>query len=54
MRDYTLVNLGVTHELTDRMQLTGQIVNLLDEDYEELEGYGTQGRTVYVGLNARF
>lgn len=54
LRDYTLVNLGMTHELTDRMQLTGQIVNLLDEDYEELEGFGTQGRTVYVGLNARF
>ncbi len=54
LRDYTLVNLGLTHDLNDQVQLTGQIANLTDTTYEELEGFGTQGRTVYVGLNARF
>lgn len=52
--DYTVVNLGFTHDINDRVQLTGRISNLLDEKYEELEGYATQGRTVYFGVAAKF
>ncbi|MGM0739997.1 MAG: TonB-dependent receptor plug domain-containing protein [Pseudomonadota bacterium] len=54
LSDYTLVNLGFSHDITDKVQLTGRIANLLNESYEELEGYATPGRTMYVGLSARF
>ncbi|RKT35030.1 vitamin B12 transporter [Roseovarius halotolerans] len=54
LSDYTLVNLGFTHDITDKVQLTGRISNLLNESYEELEGYATPGRTMYLGLSARF
>ena len=52
--DYTVVNLGFTHDVTDRVQLKGRIANLLDEEYEELEGYATQGRTFFLGVAATF
>ncbi len=52
--DYTLVNMNVAHDLTDRVTITGGVRNLLDERYEELEGYGTEGRTFYVGLSSTF
>jgi len=54
LSDYTLVNLGFSHDITDKVQLTGRISNLLNESYEELEGYATPGRTMYLGLSARF
>ncbi|GGO53739.1 vitamin B12 transporter [Roseovarius pacificus] len=54
LKDYTVVNLGFTHDINDRVQLNGRITNLFDENYEELEGYGTQGRTMYLGVSARF
>ncbi|MCZ0811674.1 TonB-dependent receptor [Roseovarius sp. EGI FJ00037] len=54
LSDYTLVNLGFSHDITDKVQLTGRIANLLNESYEELEGYATPGRTMYVGLSSRF
>jgi len=54
LSDYTVVNLGFTHDITDQVRLNGRIANLFDESYEELEGYATQGRTVYLGVTARF
>lgn len=52
--DYTVVDVSFTHDFTDRVQLNGRIANLLDEEYEELEGHATQGRTFYIGLASRF
>ena len=31
-----------------------RLENLLDEDYEEVVGYASQGRGIYAGLRARF
>ena len=52
--DYTLVNVGFTHDFNETVLLQGGINNLLDEDYQELEGYATQGRVAFIGLTARF
>jgi len=52
--DYTLVNVGVTHQLTDRVQVHGRIANLTDVKYKEVLGYETRGRTAYFGLKASF
>ncbi|WP_113913032.1 TonB-dependent receptor plug domain-containing protein [Roseovarius dicentrarchi] len=54
LSDYTLVNMNITHDLNDRVRIIGGVRNLLDESYEELEGYGTEGRTFYVGLTSTF
>ena len=52
--DYFLVNLAVRHELNEQVTLTGGVTNLTDDNYQELTGYATQGRTFYVGLTASF
>lgn len=52
--DYTLVNVAAEHRLTDSVVLTGRIENLLDADYQELDGYATPGITAFVGLRSVF
>ncbi len=54
LQDYTLVNLGFSHEITDDIQVYGRIQNVTDESYEELDGYSTQGRTAFFGVTANF
>lgn len=51
--DYLVVNLGLSHEVNDKLEFYGRVSNLFDEDYEELEGYATQGRTAYVGVRMK-
>jgi outer membrane cobalamin receptor len=34
--------------------LFGRIENLMDEDYEEVDGYPALGRAVYAGLGFSF
>lgn len=54
LSDYTLVNLRMSHDLTDTVRLTAGIHNLTDARYEELDGFATQGRTVFFGASSRF
>lgn len=51
---YTVVNLGGSFKFTDHLEAYGRIDNLFDEDYEEVFGYNTQGRTAFVGLKGTF
>lgn len=52
--DYTLVNMSFSHDLTDTLRMTGGVRNIFDEKYEELNGFATEGRAVYVGLTSTF
>ncbi|MEM7599570.1 MAG: TonB-dependent receptor [Pseudomonadota bacterium] len=54
LQDYTLVNLGISHDVTDTVQVTAHIHNALDENYQEVSGFATQGRTAFVGVQAKF
>jgi vitamin B12 transporter len=54
LQDYTLVNLSVSHALTDKVELTGRVENLFDARYQEVDGYATQGLTAYIGLRTRW
>jgi vitamin B12 transporter len=49
---YTLVNLTGSWSLSDTLSLFGRIQNLTDEEYELAGGYGTPGRSAYVGVKA--
>ncbi len=51
---FTLVGLNAAFDVTDNVTLTLRGDNLLDEDYEEVVGYRSQGRGVYGGLRLRF
>ncbi|MFC7703807.1 TonB-dependent receptor plug domain-containing protein [Plastorhodobacter daqingensis] len=51
---YTVVNLAAGYDLNQNVRVTGRIVNLFDEAYSDVWGYASQGRTGYVGLQARW
>lgn len=49
--DYTLVSLAASYKINQHISVEGRIENLLDEDYEDVIGYQTQGRRGFVGIN---
>ncbi|WP_457602967.1 TonB-dependent receptor plug domain-containing protein [Nitratifractor sp.] len=51
---YTLVNLSYTQEITPRLNLSLQLHNLLDRNYEEVHGYSTEGRSIYGKVEYKF
>ncbi len=51
---YTVVNLAGSWKLSESLELTGRISNLLDEEYEEVLGFVRPGRAFYAGLSGRF
>lgn len=48
---YTLIGVSGRYQLLPRVALTARVENVLDEDYQEIFGYQTEGVTGYVGLN---
>ncbi|PHR93553.1 MAG: TonB-dependent receptor [Robiginitomaculum sp.] len=51
---FTLVGLNASWALNDTISVSIRAENLLDDNYEEVVGYASQGRGVYAGLNAHF
>lgn len=54
MPSYTLVNLGVNYQLTQNLNIYANLNNVFDKKYENVVGYGQDGRNVYVGLRGSF
>ncbi len=52
--DYTLVGARAHYVLSETAEITLRAENLLDSDYQVARGYGTAGRSAYLGLVARF
>lgn len=51
---YTLWGAVVNYDATESLSFYLKGDNLTDKLYQEVEGYGTAGRSLYVGLTARF
>lgn len=54
LKNYTLLNLSASYKLSELFRFFGRVVNLLNSDYEEVYGYGTAGRSGYIGLKINF
>ena len=54
MPDFGVVNLAVRYAISDQAEAYVKIDNLLDKDYQLINGYSTSGRAIYVGLQAKF
>ena len=52
--DYVVFRLFADYQLTDVIKLIGRVENLMDEDYEEVDGYPALGRTIFAGLGFQF
>lgn len=53
-RPYTIVNLAGTYKLTESIELTGKINNLLDRDYEPADGFQAAGIEALAGIAITF
>ena len=51
---YLLVDLTLQYRLSNAVSVYARGSNLLDEDYEQVYGYRTQGRAGYLGLRMNF
>jgi vitamin B12 transporter len=51
---FVTADLNGGFRLTERVELTLRIENLLDQDYEETLGYGEPGRSAYAGVRLRY
>lgn len=50
MPSYTLLNADASYGLGQGYKAFGRLDNVLDRKYEEVAGYGTAGRSLYLGL----
>jgi vitamin B12 transporter len=48
---YSLVNTGLTYDVSRRMQLFGRVDNVLNQHYQEVYGYGTPRLSAYAGAS---
>lgn len=51
---YTTLDLATGYNLTDNVRLTGRVTNVFDKEYSDSWGFASQGRTAYVGLQAKW
>jgi vitamin B12 transporter len=51
---WTRVDVNGSYELNETVELFGRIENLLDEDYQQVLGYGTPDLSGYVGVRLRY
>ncbi|MDK7280883.1 TonB-dependent receptor [Haemophilus seminalis] len=54
MPSYTLANFGVNYKVADSLTIYANLNNVFNKKYENVLGYGQDGRNVYVGLKGSF
>jgi vitamin B12 transporter len=47
---YTLVDLIADYDVNEKLNLYAKVDNVLDEEYQEITGYGTSERAFYLGF----
>ncbi|MFA6357219.1 MAG: TonB-dependent receptor [Candidatus Omnitrophota bacterium] len=53
-KSYTIFRMAASYDITKNFQIFGRIENLFDKKYQEVNGYGTLGRSFYGGVKAKF
>ena len=54
LSSFTLVNLNASYAVADGVEIFARGENLLDEDYQEVFGFGTPGIAGYAGIRVKF
>ena len=52
--DWTRVDLNAAYEVNDKIELFGRVENLLDEEYQQILGYGTPDLSASIGIRLRY
>lgn len=51
---FWIVNVRGSYRLNDSAEIYGRVENVLDEEYEEIYGFGGAGRTAIIGMRTSF
>lgn len=54
MPSYSVVNAGIRYRVNDHADLSLRIENLFNKQYQQIAGYGTSDRAIYLGVASRF
>lgn len=54
IEDYSVVDISVRYALSSSLEVYGRLENALDEDYEEVPTFNTQGQSAYAGIRYEF
>lgn len=54
MSDVTVVNAGLNWAVNETVSASLRVENLLDKEYQTVDGYGQPGRQIFIGLKTRF
>jgi vitamin B12 transporter len=54
VRYYNLIDLGINWDVSKSFSLGLKLENILNEDYQEIIGFQTRGRSAYLKLNFRW
>lgn len=52
--DYAVLDLSVSYDTSEVLQIYGRVQNATDETYQEVVGYNTAGRSIFGGVRLRF
>jgi vitamin B12 transporter len=52
--DYEVLDVSISYDASDLLQIFGRVQNATDETYQEVRGYNTAERSVYGGIRLRF
>jgi len=52
--DYDVVDLSASYSISQRFEVYGRIENATNEEYQEVAGYNTAGRSLYGGVRMHF
>ncbi len=52
--EYTIANFVSNIKVNKQVTVYGKIDNITDKYYQTRDGYATAGRSLYLGLNAKF
>jgi len=52
--DYSVLDLSARYAISDVVEIFGRVQNATDEQYQEVVGYNTAGRSAYAGVRLRF
>jgi vitamin B12 transporter len=54
LSNFWLVDFTASYDVTESLDVYVRLNNLLDEDYEQVYGFATPGRSTFVGVRANF
>jgi len=54
LEDYAVLDLSLSYDMSDTLQIHGRVRNAADERYQEVVGYNAAGRSIYGGVRLRF